>query len=193
LQQSEVDIVLNQRLQNGQQRKKSTTAGRVQDHVLFVPKFVNPGLIGNEFDARPIPETHRAPRGAVTLALILVCAIVPSGCAFDVSYVKTAPAGFTPKTSCGVSWTLTKEESIGLGTGFPTRLHQGTRWRCVGAVEAGDVFRTDDQIVTVEASNIYEAMAVMSGGNLVGFYLPVERRIAPVTPPVPIQIKEIHP
>lgn len=121
---------------------------------------------------------------------LMAAVLLTTGCAFDVSFVKLQPATFTARPDCSSAWTLLENESIALGTGFPTRLRQATRWHCVGVVEAGTVFRTDDQIVTVEASNIYEAMAVMNGNQLVGFYLPVDRKIAPVTPAVPLRIKE---
>lgn len=44
----------------------------------------------------------------------------------------------------------------------------------VGTDPHGDVYKTEDQILTVEASNVYEAFIVISAGDLVGFYLPVE-------------------
>ena len=107
-----------------------------------------------------------------------------SGCAFDVSFVKTVPTNFTADTGCRDKWVLSGDQQIGMGTGFPTKLRQGTKWRCVGHVEAGDVFQTTDQIVTVEASNIYEALIVAKGDQLMGFYLPLEKKLAPVDPPI---------
>ena len=38
--------------------------------------------------------------------------------------------------------------------------------------------------MTVEASNIHEALIVAKGDRLMGFYLPVEKKIAPVDPPI---------
>jgi hypothetical protein len=46
----------------------------------------------------------------------------------------------------------------------------------------GNVYRTRDQVVTVEGSHIHEAYIVVTERSLVGFYLPVERTFSPVTP-----------
>jgi hypothetical protein len=67
-------------------------------------------------------------------------------------------------------------------------LEAGTRWTQVGRIEQGDVFRTKDQIVQVEASDVYEAYVVLNGNNIVGFYLPVERTFTAVSPPAAVQI-----
>ena len=111
------------------------------------------------------------------------------GCAFDVSYVKRVPTEFQATVPDGPGWTLRQDQSIGLGSGFPTRLRQGTRWQLAGHIRQGDVYRTDDQIVTVEASNIYEAMVVMQGDTLAGFYLPVEHSFVAATEPVALPIE----
>ena len=79
-----------------------------------------------------------------------------------------------------------------LGTGFPTRLKAGTRWRQVGTIEHGAVFATKDQIVTVEASNIYEAQLVVSNNIIQGFYLPVEKTFCAVRAPIRIETKPLE-
>lgn len=113
-----------------------------------------------------------------------------AACAFDVSHVTTVPSAFTARDECASPWRLTEAVEIGLGTGFPTRLRANTRWRCIGETPDGLVFQTDDQVVTVEASNIYEARVVLRDRVLVGFYLPVERRLAPVRPPRALPVQE---
>jgi len=57
----------------------------------------------------------------------------------------------------------------------------------VGRIEQGEVYKTKDQVVTVEASNMYEAQLVLSGSLVVGFYLPVERTFTAADPPQQIQ------
>jgi len=96
-----------------------------------------------------------------------------SGCAFDISHVQRVPTSFV-SASGGPDWMLDQDQSIGVGSGFPTRLRHGTRWQLAGRVPEGDVYRTGDQIVTVEASNIFEAMLVVQSNRVAGFYLPVE-------------------
>ena len=53
-------------------------------------------------------------------------------------------------------------------------------------------FTTKDQIVTVEASNIYESQFVIPNQCINGFYLPVEKMVAPVSPPVHIEIQSVN-
>jgi hypothetical protein len=121
-------------------------------------------------------------RFARSLAIVVLCAI--GGCAFDISHVTRVPTEFQPSAPDRSGWTLRQEQSIGLGSGFPTKLRPGTRWQLAGHVPQGNVYRTSDQIVTVEASNIYEAMVVTQGDTCVGFYLPVDRAFVAATSPV---------
>lgn len=113
--------------------------------------------------------------------------LATTGCAFDVSYVPRIPTTFQAAT--GPGWTLQQDESIGVGSGFSTQLKHGTKWQLAGHVPQGDVYRTDDQVVTVEASNIYEAMVVLQGDRLTGFYLPVEHSFVAASNPVTLPIE----
>jgi len=103
------------------------------------------------------------------------------GCAFDVVHVKQEPARFEASTSVQDAWTLTRDVEISLDTGYKRKLKAGTRWECIGKIEKGDVYRTKDQILTVEGSNIYEACLVVSEGQLVGFYLPANQTFSPLS------------
>ena len=132
-------------------------------------------------------------RVGIRRLLFLVCLSVVTGCAFDVSYVRTTPVTFTAQSDCAKPWVLQRPESVGVGSGFATFLKPGTSWHCLGSVPMGQVFATRDQIVTVEASNIYEAQLVVSDGRLVGFYLPVDRAFVAVNPPVSLQVEEKQP
>jgi hypothetical protein len=105
-----------------------------------------------------------------TLALLAACA----------PKVVSQATSFTPES--GKSFRLSQEASIALSTGYSTKPKPGTSWELVGRVPDGEVYRTRDQIVTVEGEHIHEAYLVVSDGTLVGFYLPVERAFAPVTP-----------
>lgn len=114
------------------------------------------------------------------------------GCAFDISHVRLVPVSFAPMTGSAQSFVLNQDLKVGLGTSFPTRLKAGTCWRQVGTTEYGEVFATKDQIVTVEASNIYEAQLAVSNRCITGFYLPVDKKFAPVSHPIPIQTKPVN-
>jgi len=112
-----------------------------------------------------------------------------TGCAFDISYVKQTPATFTAMPGVSPDFILQQDVKVSLGTGFPTRLKSGTCWHQIGTTEYGTVFVTKDQIVTVEASNIYEAQLVVSNQCITGFYLPVEKMVTPVSHPIHIEIQ----
>lgn len=124
--------------------------------------------------------------------LFLVCTLLLVGCAFDVSYVKKSPATFTATAGTSPDFVLQQDGKVSLGTGFPTRLKSGTHWHQVGTTEYGTVFATKDQIVTVEASNIYEAQLIVSNQCITGFYLPVEKMVTPVSPPIHIEIQSLN-
>lgn len=124
--------------------------------------------------------------------LALISVLLLAGCAFGVSYVKKSPATFTANTGTSPDFILQHEVKVGLGTGFPTRLKNGTRWHQVGTTEYGAVFITKDQIVTVEASNIYEAQLIVSNQCITGFYLPVEKMVTPVSPPIHIEMQSVN-
>jgi hypothetical protein len=113
------------------------------------------------------------------LTLLLVLGLF-LGCAFDVVRVKQEPAKFEPGTTSEDSWKLSEDVEISLGTGYKRKLKAGTRWECIGKIEKGDVYRTKDQILTVEGSNIYEACIVVSEDQLVGFYLPANQTFSPL-------------
>lgn len=112
-----------------------------------------------------------------------------SACAFDVVRVKQIPTQLESRPSAKDSFILEKEANIDLGTGYSRVLRKGTRWVLIGAIPQGEVFKTNDQILTIEASNIHEAYIVTKAGKLIGFYLPVERTFSPLNDPVDLFIK----
>ena len=118
----------------------------------------------------------------------IAAAIMLAGCAFDITHVTQRPVGLVSNSEAVENFTLDRDVKATLGTGFATRLKAGTHWQQVGSTEYGEVFATKDQIVTVEASNIYEADLVVSNQFITGFYLVVEKTFAPVTRPIPIAI-----
>jgi hypothetical protein len=126
-------------------------------------------------------------------AACLLLVMLLTGCAFDVSYVNQTPAAFTMATGAtNDDFVLQESVDVRLGTGFPTHLKAGTRWHRVGQTQYGTVYSTKDQIVQVEASNIYEAQLVMSNQTVQGFYLLVEKTFAPASNPVRVTIHPIN-
>lgn len=115
-----------------------------------------------------------------------------TSCCFDIARVKQLPVTYAPASDPSSGFILSREVEASLGTTYLTRLNAGTRWRPVGRTEYGAVFATSDQIVTVQASNIHEAQLVVSNSVITGFYLPVEKKFAPVRKNVPIETKPLN-
>src|SRR5882672_4196826 len=121
------------------------------------------------------------------LGCAILCASVLAGCAFDIISIKQMPVDFQPTAGSSQGWTLDQDTKVILRQGFATSLKKGTNWRQVGRIEQGDVFRTTDQLVAVEASNQHEAYLVVNKNMAVGFYLPVEHTFTPADPPIAVK------
>jgi hypothetical protein len=113
---------------------------------------------------------------------------IASGCAFDIVYLKQLPTQFQASPPSDQVWTLQNDVRVKLVSGWASGLKQGTRWRVVGHTEQGDVFKTQDQVVTVRASNMFEADPVIKDGQLVGFFLVIENTFTPADPPKPLML-----
>jgi hypothetical protein len=122
---------------------------------------------------------------------VILISIFLNACAFDLMHVKQLPAKLDTNAEARSSFVLEKEETIDLGTGYTRVLKAGTRWNYVGKIENGDVFKTKDQILTVEASNIHEAYIVVSSEKIVGFYLPVEKTFSQLSTAKPLKITPV--
>lgn len=70
---------------------------------------------------------------------------------------------------------------VGGVTGFNEVLEKGSTWKRVGAVEQGDVYKRTGGVFMLTGRNAHEAHLVVSGGQLVGFYLPGEGAFAPAS------------
>jgi hypothetical protein len=115
------------------------------------------------------------------LGVLGVIAVLVASCA---PLVLQEPTQLTP--GVGKSFRLTRITEVPLSTGYSTTLRANTRWELVGTVTQGEVYRTKDQVVTLEGAHIHEGYIVVNQGALVGFYLPVERTFSPVTPANPL-------
>jgi hypothetical protein len=104
-----------------------------------------------------------------------------SACPFDVIRVDQSPAQLDVATTPRPAIELTRDSEVDVGFGYKRILRKGTRWTWVGRLTTGDVYRTRDQVLTVEASNMHEAYIVVGTGQVVGFYLPVERTFVPIS------------
>ena len=118
--------------------------------------------------------------------------ITIAGCAFDIVHVKQVPVQFENANTIKPGFELKDEVEVNLGTGYSRRLKKGTKWHYVSCIPYGDIFKTNDQILTVEGSNIFEAFIVVSGDNLVGFFLPVQQTYTPLSEPEPLVLVRIE-
>ena len=110
--------------------------------------------------------------GVLSLVALLFGSCAPT--------VVQEPTQLTP--TVGKTFRLMQAAEVALTTGYSTTLRANTTWQLVGTLTQGEVYRTRDQVVTLEGAHIHEAYIVVDQGVLVGFYLPVERTFSPVTP-----------
>jgi len=122
----------------------------------------------------------------------IVLALILNACAFDISHVKQIPTQLQTPKMAKSSFMLTKEVHLRTQYNYHRALKANTRWEFVGTISQGDVYKTRDQVLTVEASNIYEAYLVLSGNRVVGFYLPVEKTFNPLEEVQDLAIKTIN-
>jgi hypothetical protein len=118
-------------------------------------------------------------RGVLGAGAMLLASCAPT--------VEQESTPLTPDT--GKRLRLTRAAEVRLSTGYSTTLRAGTRWELVGTIPQGEVYRTRDQIVTLEGAHIHEGYIVVKQGALAGFYLPVERAFSPVMPIMPLSIE----
>ena len=120
-------------------------------------------------------------------SLPLLLSTLLAACAFDVVKLDLVPATLAPPQTTATSLTLRASAIVELSTGYARTLKTGTVWHSAGSLPEGDVFKTQDQVLTVEGSNIHEAYIVVKGTRLVGFYLPANGTYSPLEPPVDLQ------
>ncbi len=142
--------------------------------------------------ARPCSHRNDRTRENMQLKMLSICSLVVlSGCCFDLTSVKQQPVTLRTSDMSMPAWVLQQNINVPLESWSTTHLNKDTTWQHVGHIEKGDVYKTKDQIVTVEGSNIHEAYIVISGGSLVGFYLPVEKTFSPVKATIKLPMKTL--
>jgi hypothetical protein len=123
------------------------------------------------------------------IGVLWCAALFGSGCAFDLADVQWSPAHAQFRTSPEQAFVLAEEVYIsGAPCGYSRTLRPKTRWELSAALPQGEVFRSRDQILTVECSNVFEAYLVVATGQLVGFYLPVEKGFVSLPEPISLPI-----
>ena len=84
---------------------------------------------------------------------------------------------------------LAKDVNCQLPTGQTHLLLQGSRWQPYGRTDEGTVYKPTDHILTIADREEYTAYLVISGSEIVGFFLPEERAFAPLIASQQVEIK----
>ena len=71
--------------------------------------------------------------------------------------------------------------TISLDTGINRIIKAGSKWRYTGDINNGKVYKPVDDVFSIEGTQQYEAYLVISGGRIVGFYLPASSNFSPLT------------
>jgi hypothetical protein len=116
---------------------------------------------------------------SILLFRILLSISCLAGCASQVAHI---PATFTPSAQEGQQSlkTLSHAAEIQLDTGYSRSLKAGSQWIRIGMIAQGEVYKPYKDVFTLEGAHIHEASLVIADGQLVGFYLPVERGFSPL-------------
>ena len=118
-------------------------------------------------------------------SILLLMAAALSGCALPVRQMALS-APLVPAS--GHTFVLAKDLNCSISTGYGRTLRAGTRWDLFGTIDRGAVYRSQDELLTVEGFNVHEAYLVIKDESLVGFYLPVEKTFTPVSRVTKLQL-----
>ena len=123
---------------------------------------------------------------------LLVGCLALISCAHE---VVRQPAALTPTMVAASNSVIEilQDVVITLDSGYSRQLARGSRWMQVGTLPQGHVFRIVGGAFTVEGANVHEAWLVIAGGELVGFYLPVEKAFVHLSARVRLEFKTASP
>jgi len=75
---------------------------------------------------------------------------------------------------------LQQSQNIVLDTGYERTLNKGSHWQLAGTIVEGKVYKPIDGEFTIQGREPVSAYIVVSNGQLVGFFLPVEDSFSPL-------------
>ena len=123
-------------------------------------------------------------------AIVLLLGL--SACATDITR-KADPVQLMPNGNVGRATHLVEGVRVVFSSGPSSgRMRADSDWEPVGTVAQGTVYRPRDTVFQVRAGNAYEAYPVVSGGQVVGAYLPVQGVFIPARRPVAVDMEEIQ-
>ena len=85
---------------------------------------------------------------------------------------------------------MQRDTSFRLSTGYTRTIPALSRWRQVGRLPQGNVYRPVDLAFALEGRQVHEAYLVIDGRTLRGFYLPAESAFSPLDPAIQLPFGE---
>lgn len=122
----------------------------------------------------------KLPSLAFFLSIVILTPL--TGCTTRVARVAPPQVSITPLTLADQIQikTLATRVTVTLDSGYSIMLMGGSRWLHVGSVANGEVYKPNSGILETDDTAPREFYIVTSGKQLVGFYLPAERRFTPL-------------
>lgn len=121
------------------------------------------------------PSRHLARVGALVLTCLMLAAC-QSIIAVDVVHTTLSP----PDSPENPILTLEQAQTITLDTGYERTLPRGSHWKLVGTIVEGRVYKPVDADFTIQGKDPVSAYLVISNGQLVGFFVPIEEGFSPL-------------
>jgi hypothetical protein len=131
-------------------------------------------------------------RYAPSPTLLLHVAVVLLGAALTMGFTTKVQLAAKPAATAAPDLRLQAAAPFRMAIGPGAALPAGSRWRAVGALAQGTVYRPLNHVVLLEGQRIDEAWPVVSEGALQGFFLPAEARFAPVRHAIPLPLADIR-
>lgn len=127
-------------------------------------------------------------RSACLRVIFLLSFFAATGCASDIQRVSS---GFTPASGeARRVIVMTMNTEVQPSSGYKRILMNGSKWKFIGHVLQGSVFEIQNDVFMLEAKHMHQAHIVLSSDDrLVGFFLPVEESFVPLSPAIPLSVK----
>ncbi len=99
-----------------------------------------------------------------------------AGCAFDLAHISSDLTVMRPNDGIKKIFRIIEDTKIkDPPCGYHRTLNKDSKWELIGDIPEGEVYKSSNQILTIECSNVFEAYIVVVDGYLTGFYLPVQK------------------
>jgi hypothetical protein len=111
------------------------------------------------------------------LFALLFCWVL-LGCASNL-LDHSVQARLLPNRTQGTEIRSALEVKFALDSGYERRILANSKWRKLGEISQGSVYKREGDAFTIEGSHVHEAYLVVSNGKLIGFFLPFENVFVP--------------